>query len=427
MISIQSWQLISDFSVFNPRRGKFCYDVPMKPCAACGAVPVNHTTEWLSALLDTLLYPLVWPFEMISRAVLPLFMKLPLRYFEFPLARLLAWIGMLEFLREPDTKDSLRTKAIWESAAKRGISLFEFRLFGKPESNFFLARFGKEVRIFDGLPRPEHVPPASLDWLDDKASIIPRFKKAKIPVARGERCFTLGQAKRVLETIGPPLVVKPHVGSRSRHTTAYITNETELQHAFRIAKQLSPWAVVEEQLAGSVFRVTLIGGRVAGVLRRDPPLVLGNGKNTIRELIEAENKNPLRTGPIFHSLLVDTAAMSKIQTQGFSWSSVPKKGTSVILRDSLSRKTGGTTTDVTDSVHPENISLFEHAADVLNDSVVGIDFMIGDMEKSWRRQKRCGVIECNSLPFLDLHHYPFRGRARDVSGMLWELVFPSIK
>ena len=102
----------------------------------------------------------------------------------------------------------------------------------------------------------------------------------------------------------------------------------------------------------------------------------------------------------------------------------PVKGQAVFLSDKTSRSAGGTTTDVTDIVHPDTKRMFERIGEVLDDPLVGIDFIIKDITLSWRVQNRAGVIECNSLPFLDLHHYPYEGEVRDVAGELWDIVFP---
>ena len=93
------------------------------------------------------------------------------------------------------------------------------------------------------------------------------------------------------------------------------------------------------------------------------------------------------------------------------------------LNQKVSRSYGATTSDMTPVTHPENVKLFEKIGRVLGDSLVGIDFIVNDISKPWTEQKRCGVIECNSLPFLDLHHYPFTGTPRDAAGALWDAVF----
>ena len=61
---------------------------------------------------------------------------------------------------------------------------------------------------------------------------------------------------------------------------------------------------------------------------------------------------------------------------------------------------------------------------LLNDAIVGVDFILGDITQSWRLQPRSGVIECNSLPFIDMHHYVMKGIPKNVAGALWDLVGP---
>jgi cyanophycin synthetase len=307
---------------------------------------------------------------------------------------------------------------LWEEAARRGIVMREFRPFGLARDIFF-ASYGGDTRVFDGLPRPRLAHEAALKWMDDKGIILKKFRKAGIPMPRGESCRTFAQAKWAFASVGGPVVVKPNLGSRSRHTYTHITDAAALRRAFYKAKELSPVVVVEEELPGFVFRVTLVGGKIAGIMRREPPHIIGDGKHTVGALIEEENKNPKRHGPIFHTLQVDEAMLA---AQKLSLGSIPKKGAMVILHPKVSRSFGASTTEMTD-VHPDNEMLFLKIAKTLDDPLVGVDFMMPDMSRSWREQA-CGVIECNSLPFIDLHHYPLEGPARNVAGMVWDLVFP---
>jgi cyanophycin synthetase len=293
----------------------------------------------------------------------------------------------------------------------------EFRPFGLPREIFF-ASYGNDTRIFDGLPRPRLAHEAAQNWMDDKGVILKKFRRAGVPVPRGKSCTTFKQAEKVLNAVDAPVIVKPSIGSRSRHTYMHITNATELRHAFTKAKELCPAVVVEEELSGFVFRVTLVAGRIAGVMRREPPHVIGDGKQTVQQLIEEENKNPLRHGPIFHTLDVDSTMLA---LQKLSLTAVPEKNRVVILHPKVSRSFGASTTEITD-IHPDNEKLFLKISEVLDDPLVGVDFMIDDMAVSWQEQK-CGVIECNSLPFIDLHHYPLKGPARNVAGMVWDMIF----
>src|SRR3989344_129971 len=173
-----------------------------------------------------------------------------------------------------------------------------------------------------------------------------------------------------------------------------------------------------------VHRATVIGGKLIGVLRRDPTSVIGDGVKTVRELIDIENTNPIRKGPIFHVIEYNSDLDAELQRQNLTLESVPSKDVTVILSQKTSRGLGGGATDVTEVSHPDNNAVFEHIARVLDYPVVGIDFIIDDISRSWKDETLCGVIECNSLPFIDLHVYPLIGKPRNTPGALWELIYP---
>jgi cyanophycin synthetase len=336
--------------------------------------------------------------------------------------RLCAAIHLGSIVEQADEKDIWRTRVLWEEATRRGIVMREFRPFGLARDLFF-ATYKNDARMFDGLPRPRLANDAAQKWMDDKGVILKKFSRNGIPVPRGRTVKTLAQAEDAFRAIDGPVIVKPNLGSRSRHTYVHVTDREMLRRAFLKAKELSPWVVVEEELPGFVFRVTLVGNRIAGIMRREPPHVIGDDTHTIRELVAEENKDPLRRGPIFHELsLANDEARASLKAQDLTETSVPKKGRIVVLHSKVSRSYGASTTEITDA-HPENLALFLKIAETLNDPVVGIDLMMEDMARSWRDQK-CGVIECNSCPFIDLHHYPLKGPARNVAGMVWDLVFP---
>ena len=143
--------------------------------------------------------------------------------------------------------------------------------------------------------------------------------------------------------------------------------------------------------------------------------------------MEKENQNPKRHDGIFHEIAQDLDAEVELTRQRLSWDAVPTKGRFVALNQKVGRGQGGSNTEMLPKVHPENVKLFEKLAKVLGDPLVGVDFIMQDVEKPWTEQKLCGAIECNSLPFLDLHHMPLYGDALDPSSALWDIVFPASK
>ncbi len=384
-------------------------------CPDCGEYPVNHKTEWVSALFDSVFMPVSGVFDRIAGAVFPSGANHLFDGWSLAIFRAAAALRLGTLKSGPDGSDSARNRMVWEAARQRGIALWQFRVLGRPDGiNFFVAQRREKTILFEGLPRPGSGKSKSLDWMDNKATLKHKFTAAGIPMARGRACFTFGGALRTMRAVGVPVIAKPHIGSRSRHTTVDIATPEALATAFHKANQLSPLVIIEQQLQGSLFRILLVAGKLTAVCRREPPHVVGDGVSTVRELAVVANRDPRRAGPVYHTLPLDVPV---------DWSRVPAKGEMFNLDTHVSRFYGGTTTDFTDRLHPDNRTLFEHIAEVLGDSLVGVDFIMGDMERSWRDQDRCGVIECNSLPNIDLHQDVFSGENRDIAGMLFEQAF----
>jgi D-alanine-D-alanine ligase-like ATP-grasp enzyme len=396
-------------------------------CPDCAEYPVNHTIEWFSSLIDSVTEPFFAPLDIATQKLWHLLGKPSLSdQLALPFLRTLAFLRLGTIQTDIDERDSVRAKLMWQAAKARDITLYQFLARGRFDGlSIFVARTADgRSRVFEGLPRPQRGTPPSLTWMDNKATLKKKFLAAGIPIAQGRGCRTWRQALETFERVGAPVITKPNIGSRGRHSSVHIMDKESLKKGFDSAKQLSPWVVVEQELQGDLFRVLLVDGKPVSVLRREAAHVEGDGISTIRTLAEKENKDPRRQGPTFHHLPMDNNTRAELERQGCTWESVPKRNAVVTLSPHISRYLGGTTTDFTDRVHPENIALFEYIAKVLDDSLVGIDFIINDIARPWREQKFCGVVECNSLPNIQLHSDVFCGKSLDVAGLLLDLVFP---
>ena len=388
-------------------------------CADCGGAQVNHKLVYISIWLSAMIEPWTnWMGNMIPESKLECIGPV--------LTKTLTLLGLGKITNKPEEKDSLRAKVLWEEAIKRGIDLREFLLFGIGR-DIFISRFNNEMRFFDVLPRTKNYNPKGLEWMDNKNEMKKHFKKVGIPVAAGGIASSKKQALKIFNSIEKPVIAKPNLGSRSRHTTTHISTEEELIKAYKLAHQLSPWVMIEEELSGYVFRGTLIGKKFVACLRREPAYVIGDGAHTVKKLIEIENKNPLRAGPIFHQLKLDDEAIKELTNWNKTPDTIPKDKEIVTLGQKTSRAVGGGITDMTDVIHPDNIAMLEKIAEVLDDPLIGVDFIMNDVSISWHNQPKSGVIECNSAPFIDLHHFPLVGKPHNVAGALWDIIYPESK
>jgi len=395
----------------NKKNKKYCVD--------CGGAQVSHPIIYISILLGALVEPWTnWMGKIIPESSFDGIGPF--------LTKTLTFLKLGKITYKPSDDDSGRTRVLWEEAIKRGIEMYEFRLFGIGH-DIFVSKYKGDTRFFDVLPRPKDYDPRGLEWMDNKGKMKEHFEKAGIKVARGGVTHSIKHALKIFHSLNKPVITKPNLGSRSRHTTTHLNNDSDFLKAFKIARQLSPWVMIEEELSGYVFRGTLIGGKLIAVLRREPAYVIGDGIHNITELVEIENKNPLRQGPIFHQLKIDDEAIKELSNWGNTDRTIPKKDEIITLGQKTSRAVGGGITDMTDIVHPDNKIMLEKIAQVLNDPLIGVDFIMDDVSTSWRDQPRSGVIECNSAPFIDLHHFPLVGKKHNVARALWDIVYPESK
>lgn len=393
----------------------------MKHCKDCEPAQINHFMAYTSVIFGWLDKPFFDFMELLFKNTAEKISK----KITIPFFKVMVFLKLGYFTNKINEKDSWRTRCFWEEAEKRGIKMKEFHL--GPIKDLFVAEFNGKKIIFDGLPRPGTEESKSLEWMDNKGIMKKKFLKESLPVAKGGVAWNNWQAIKIFNSIKKPVITKPNLGSRSRHTLIHINTKDDLIFGFKKAKKLSPLVIIEEELNGYLFRGTLVGEKLVGVVRRDQPEVYGDGIRTLRELLEEENKRPERNGPIFHKIIINKEAEVELKRQNVNIESIIEKGKVITFSQKTSRGCGGTTTEVSDLVHPENIKMLEKLGAFLKDPLVGVDFIMEDISKPWYEEQHCGIIECNSLPFIDLHHYPLFGKPNNVASKLWDLVMPESK
>lgn len=386
-------------------------------CEHCGNNPTPHFFAWYFESMSCLLEG--FRRAVSSSKITSIFLK-TLTWLK--ITEIVIWFfSFVKIIKlNPNRKSCKisRAKVLWEEAEKRGIAMQEIFLFGKSLDCYVAKKVDSKTIFFSGLPRIPNVVSPNFEIMDDKAELKKLFIKNGLPVPLGGSCRNLGQALEIFQKIEKPVIVKPRLGSRGRHSTTFINTAEELKEAFRVAKQLCYWVVVEEQLEGPVYRATLIDFKLGGVLRGDAPEIVGDGTSSIQQLIKTKNSQPhLGVKDIIVSLELENF----LKRQSLNLKSVPKFDEKIVLLSRIGVNYGGSSAEEFEICHPDTKELFVRAAKVLGDQIVGFDFIIPDITCSYKEQK-CGFIEANSLPFINLHHEPFLGEPRNVAAMVWEMV-----
>ncbi len=290
-------------------------------------------------------------------------------------------------------------------------------LFKKP-IEFYRAKIAGRWNYFESIPVPYHLAAHNYEArLDDKFLFSKALHEAGIPAPIARTVGSFGAAKKAFDSLSQPVIIKPRNGSRGRHTTTHIKTEAELKAAYDLCRKIAVSMVVEEHFFGSVYRGTVIGGKLVGFFKASPPQVLGDGKHTIAELVELKNKTRPQT---LGDIKISEDTTSFLSRLGLTTESVLAKGKIIDLSAKTGRFYGGYTREMLPEVHPELASYFEKAAEVAGAPVVGFDAIMEDPTKSPASQ-RWGIIEGNSLPFIDLHYYAFENGGLDLAPLVWDL------
>lgn len=383
-------------------------------CADCGNNPTSHTLSYIQntgvillqpffgILIDTPIIRQSFLFiaQMLFRVYLPLF-KL---------------FGVLSWNIDSSRVSSLRSKVIWDEAIARNISVRQLVSFGKPLELYEATIRGKKY-LYESIPRPPKFQSISDSWMDDKYILKQKLQTAGIPTPNGSSVYTKKQAQRLFAKLSKPVITKPRLGSRGRHTTTYIQDENELVRGFKSAQRLGAHVIVEEHIRGSVYRATCIGGVLTGLLEGRPPRITGDGIHPVTQLIDIKNKN---RDTRIAEVLLDSHTLHFIKKQGYTPETILEKGTTIDLSEKIGTSYGGTSCELFDKVHPKLVAYLEKAAKVVYSPVIGFDFITTDPTVDpdtldW------GIIECNSLPFINLHHFPIEGTPQNVAGKVWDL------
>jgi cyanophycin synthetase len=260
----------------------------------------------------------------------------------------------------------------------------------------------------------------------DKELTKKLFRMAGLPVPEGRPVKDVDDAWAVAQEIGLPVVVKPQDGNQGKGVAVNVKTREELATAYKIALRYREDIMVERYLPGSDYRMLVIGDKLVAAARREPALVVGDGKHTVRQLVDIVNADPLRGEGHSYPLTrirIDEVALSCLQEQNLDESSVAPKGMRVIMRNNANLSTGGSATDVTDDVHPEVAASAVLAAQMVGLDICGVDIVCETILRPLEEQNG-GIIEVNAAPGLRMHLSPSFGTGRDVGRAVIEQMFP---
>jgi len=266
----------------------------------------------------------------------------------------------------------------------------------------------------------------AVDIACDKEDTKKMLENSSVPVARGSICVDEEDLINTIDKIGFPIVIKPLGGNHGKGASINVKTLEEAKDGLLHAQKYGRRVIVEKFITGHDFRILVINHKMVAAAQRVPAHVVGNGENTVRQLIDIENQDPRRGyghENVLTEIEIDRDSLDLLDKMGYTEESVPKKGEIVYLKSTANLSTGGTSIDVTDMVHPENIFLAERISRIIGLDVCGIDIMAENLTQPL--QENGGVVlEVNAAPGFRMHLAPSEGLPRNVAAPVIDMLYP---
>ena len=222
-----------------------------------------------------------------------------------------------------------------------------------------------------------------------------------VPVPRHVQVADPSGLAEAIEEIGFPCVLKPQDRGGGKGVTTGIHTAEDARVAFDHARQQSAAPILlERQATGIDYRILVVDGEVRAVIERTPPRVTGDGRRTVRELIEALNRTRpggMQQGMYLVPVTIGEPVVEMLAAQGATLETRPEDGQVLKLLPMPNRSTGGDCRDVLDKTHPRVKEVSIRVAAALGLRCTGLDIVTPDITKPL--EKAGGVVlEANLTP-----------------------------
>ncbi|WP_415289156.1 N-acetylglutaminylglutamine synthetase [Brevundimonas sp. S1H14] len=298
-------------------------------------------------------------------------------------------------------------RIIVDEARRRGI---QTDIIDSEGGLFRLSWGGRSVRCRESLS--ELTSAVALSICDDKRVTRRIVEAAGVRVPRRIDPQDLGAIDEALETYGQ-LVIKPARGEQGKGVAVGLKTMADVQAALLRARRICPDVLVEEQVEGEDLRLVVIDYEVVACAVRRPPRVVGDGRSTLRALIEHQSRRRAAATGGESSIPIDAETERTLAEAGYGLDDVAGEGEEILVRKAANLHLGGTIHDVTDEVHPVLVEAAVAAARAIDIPVTGIDFMVRAPD-----QPDYAFIEANERPGL-ANHEP-----RPTAERFIDLLFP---
>ena len=266
----------------------------------------------------------------------------------------------------------------------------------------------------------------AVDIACNKEQTKKMLEMASIPVASGSICIDEDSLAEVIQKIGYPIVLKPLGGNHGKGASINVTNWEDAVVGLTFAQAYGKRVIVEKFITGFDFRILVIDNKLVAAAKRVPAHVIGNGTDNIQQLIDTTNLDPRRGyghENVLTQIDVDRDTEDLLKKLKYTLETIPRIGEIVFLKSTANLSTGGTSVDVTDMMHPENIFLAERISRVIGLDVCGVDIMAENLTQPLKENGGV-ILEVNAAPGFRMHLAPSEGLPRNVAAPVIDMLYP---
>jgi cyanophycin synthetase len=328
-------------------------------------------------------------------------------------------IQQLREIRE-DTRLGPSTGCIVEEASKRNIPFIRLNKHSLVQLGYGVHQ--KRIRATIASTTGN----IAVDIACDKEETKNLLEAAEIPVPSGTIIRTEAGLQDAIDKYNYPLVLKPVDGNHGKGATTDINTWEQAVQALEAAQKYGRNVIVERFITGFDFRVLVINHKFICAALRTPAAVTGDGEHNIQWLVDETNKDPRRGyghEKVLTQITIDDFTWKMLNDKGYTLETVPAKGELVLLKPTANLSTGGTSSDVTDEVHPNNIFMCERISKIIGLDICGIDIMANDL-RTPVSENGGAILEVNAAPGFRMHIEPAEGLPRNVAEPVIDMLFP---
>ncbi|MDD3763031.1 MAG: N-acetylglutaminylglutamine synthetase [Nevskiales bacterium] len=194
------------------------------------------------------------------------------------------------------------------------------------------------------------------------------------------------------------VVVKPANGEQGHGISVDVRNADELRTAITHARSVDDNVLIERYCPGQDLRIIVIGYKVVAGALRKPPVVTGDGRHSVRELIQKLSRRRAAATGGESTIPQDAETERCIRLAGHDIDEVLDEGVKLAVRKTANLHTGGTLHDVTHVLHPRLCAAAIEAAKTLEIPVTGLDFLVPSPARP-----DYVIVEANERPGLANH------------------------